>query len=54
MVMEINVTVAAVVILAALVLVGWLVRENLKDEKDFEKTLNESEIKPDLHEEDRL
>lgn len=54
MIMEINVTVAALVILAALALVGWLIRVNLRDEKEFEKDLNEADSKPELHKEDRI
>ncbi len=50
--MDINIPLAALVIVAALVLVGWLIKRNLKDEKEFEKSLNESESKPEMHEDE--
>ena len=47
--MDVNIPVAVLVILAALALVGWLIKRNLKDEKEFEKDLNESDSKPEMH-----
>jgi hypothetical protein len=35
------------------VLVVWLVRRNIKDEKKFEKDTIQSEIKPDKDEDDK-
>jgi len=32
-----------------LILVGWVIRRNVKDVKDYEKDLNRSEIKPRKH-----
>ncbi len=47
--MEINYTIIGLTALVVVVLVIFLVRRNHKDEKDFEKKLNESEVKPEEH-----
>lgn len=39
------------VLLLLLILVGWMIRRNIKDEKDFEKDFTQSEIKPRKHDE---
>ena len=54
MVTDIHLPTAAVVIFLAIVLLAWLIKRNLKDEKKFEKSLNESELKPDRHEKDSV
>ena len=38
-------------LLLLLILVGWMIRRNIKDEKDFEKDFTQSEIKPRKHDE---
>jgi anaerobic C4-dicarboxylate transporter len=52
--MEIHIPTAILVVLAALSLVAWLIKENLRDEEEFEKDLNQSEFKPDLHKEESM
>ncbi len=47
--MEINYSIIGLIILVVVVLVIFLIRRNHKDEKDFEKNLNQSEIKPEEH-----
>lgn len=39
------------VLILLLILVGWMIRRNVKDEKKFEKDLMQSEIKPRKHDE---
>jgi len=47
-----NVLWFALFILTAILLVVWLVRRNIKDEKEYEKEVVQSDIKPELHEDD--
>ena len=39
------------VLILLLILVGWMIRRNVKDEKDFEKDFTRSEIKSRKHDE---
>jgi hypothetical protein len=39
------------ILIALLILVGWMIRRNIKDERDFEKDFTQSEIKPRKHDE---
>jgi hypothetical protein len=39
-------------VLAVVLLVVWLVRRNIRDEKKFEKDMIQSEMKPDTEEQD--
>ncbi|MBB5638400.1 FtsZ-interacting cell division protein ZipA [Pedobacter cryoconitis] len=52
--MEINYIIIIPVIFVVILLLGWLVWRNIKDEKKFEKDMNESEIKPEKHDEDHI
>ncbi|MES2455793.1 MAG: hypothetical protein V4594_09645 [Bacteroidota bacterium] len=52
--MEINYAIVIPVILLILVLVAWLIWRNSKDEKKFEKDVNQSEIKPEQHDKDKI
>ncbi|UAY55217.1 hypothetical protein [Arachidicoccus terrestris] len=47
-----NVLWFALFILTAIVLVVWLVRRNIKDGKEYEKEVIQSDIKPELHKDD--
>lgn len=47
-----NVLWFALFILTAILLAVWLVRRNIKDEKEYEKEVVQSDIKPELHEDD--
>ena len=49
MVGAVNIPVLVLVIVAALVLVGWLIRRNLKDEEEFERELNDPGLETDRH-----
>jgi len=37
------------ILILLLILVGWMIRRNVKDEKDYEKDFNRSELKPRKH-----
>ena len=39
------------VLIMLLILVGWMIRRNVKDERKFEKDFTRSEIKPRKHDE---
>lgn len=54
MIMEISSKVLwfALFILAAIILILWLVRRNIKDGKEYEKEIIQSDIKPEIHEDD--
>lgn len=39
------------VLILLLILVGWMIRRNVKDEKKYEKDFMQSEIKPRTHDE---
>lgn len=47
-----NVLWFALFILTAIVLIVWLVRRNIKDGNEYEKEVIQSDIKPELHEDD--
>ena len=47
--MEINYVTVGLVVLAVIALIIWLILRNRKDEKKFEKDMNQPEIKPDQH-----
>lgn len=53
-IMEINYPITGLILLAAIVLLIYLIRRNQRDEKKFEKDLNESEIDPEEHKEDKI
>lgn len=46
---QINYPVIIIVVIAAVILLVWMIRRNLKDEKDYEKETMQSEIKPEKH-----
>lgn len=50
--MEINYSLIGLIALIVVVIVIFLARRNYKDEKDLEKTLNESELDPEQHKDD--
>ncbi|MBK1439450.1 hypothetical protein JHJ32_05595 [Parapedobacter sp. ISTM3] len=39
--------IVALVLLAVIILIGWLLRRNKKDKKDLAKTLNQSSLNPE-------
>jgi hypothetical protein len=51
--METNFAITGLVILAAIALIIYLIRKNQKDKNKFEQDLNQSELKPDKHEDEQ-
>lgn len=51
--MDINYGIAGLVLLGVIFLIAFLIRRNNKDKHDFEKQLNESEVKPGKHTEEK-
>ncbi|SEO34454.1 hypothetical protein [Mucilaginibacter sp. OK283] len=49
---NINYLEVSLAVLAVVLLVVWLVRRNIRDEKKFEKDMIQSEMKPDTEEQD--
>lgn len=52
--MEINYLIIALVVLAAVVFIIWLIRRNMKDKKEFEKDSIQSDLKPEKHDGDHV
>lgn len=52
--MEINYAIVIPVILVVILFVAWIIWRNRKDEKKFEKEMNESEILPEKHDKDHI
>ncbi|MEJ7692755.1 hypothetical protein [Daejeonella sp.] len=50
--MEFNYTTVGIILFIAIVIIFVLIRRNKKDQKDFEKNINESEMLPDEHKQD--
>ena len=47
--MEIDYIIVAIVGMLALLVIIFTIRKNSKEEKKLEETINEEEIKPDIH-----
>ncbi|MES2872909.1 MAG: hypothetical protein V4708_04235 [Bacteroidota bacterium] len=47
--MEINYFIVGLILIIAIVVVIVLIRRNRKDQKNFEETVNESELHPEQH-----
>ncbi|KIO77362.1 hypothetical protein TH53_09845 [Pedobacter lusitanus] len=52
--METNDIIGILAIILAVLLLVFLIRRNRKDQKDFEREMNKSEIKPEKHEDDHV
>lgn len=52
--MERNSFVEGLVIVVVFLLIIFLINRNRKDRKKFEQEMNQSEIKPEKHEDDRV
>lgn len=52
--MEIDYALIGVIALVLIIFIMWLIRRNIKDEKDFEKDNIQSELKPEKHDKDRV
>ncbi len=47
--MEFNYPIVGVILLIAVLIIFALIRRNKKDQKNFEKSINESEMEPEQH-----
>ena len=52
--MEVNSTVIAILVLAILVFVYFIIKRNRKDQKNLQDELNQNEIKPEKHDEEHI
>ncbi|TDQ06981.1 LPXTG cell wall anchor domain-containing protein [Pedobacter metabolipauper] len=52
--MNLNYTTLAIAGVLILLLIAFLIFRNKKDQKNFEKESNESEIKPDKHDDPKI
>ena len=52
--MEVNSTVIAVLVIAILAFVYFVIKRNKKDQKNLEEELNQKEIKPDKHDDEHI
>jgi hypothetical protein len=52
--MEINYWIVIPFVIVVLLLLTWLIRRNLKDEKKYEKEANQSDIKPAKHDDNKV
>ena len=44
---QINYPIVIIVVIAVIILLIWIIRRNRKDEKDYEKEIIKSELKPE-------
>lgn len=52
--MEIDYQIVGIVVIVIILLIIFLIRRNRKDQKDFEKEVGASEIKPDQHDQHKV
>jgi hypothetical protein len=52
--MEINYWIVIPFIIIVLLSLAWLIRRNVKDEKKFEKEANQSDVKPEKHNDNKV
>ena len=52
--MEVNYFIVVLVLLAAILFILWFIKRNRKDKKEFEKEINQKELTPEKHDEDRI
>jgi hypothetical protein len=52
--MERNTVIEGVIILLVIILIIYLVSRNRKDQKKIEQEMNQSEIKPEKHDDDQV
>lgn len=52
--MEINYVVIAILIVAILGFVFFVIKRNRKDQKKMEREINQSELTPDKHQENKI
>ena len=51
--MQVSYPIIGIVALIAIALIIFLIRRNIKDEKEFEQEVIQSELKPEKHDEDK-
>ena len=52
--MKVNMVVIAIIIVAILGFVYFIIKRNKKDQKQLESELNEKELTPNKHEDDKI
>ncbi len=52
--MEIDYLIISLALLVAVIVVILLIRKNRKDQKDFEQKMNQQDIDPEHHKEERI
>ncbi|MFA6277195.1 MAG: hypothetical protein WC622_10630 [Pedobacter sp.] len=52
--MKVNTIIIAIVIVAVLAFVYFIIKRNKKDQKELENELNQREIKPNKHDEEHV
>ncbi|WP_169306840.1 hypothetical protein [Pedobacter polaris] len=52
--MKLNIVVIAIIIVAILAFVYFIVKRNRKDQKELENELNQKELTPDKHDENKI
>lgn len=52
--MELNYPITGLIILIVIILVIFIIRRNRKDEKNFEKGINQSELEPEQHQKEDI
>jgi hypothetical protein len=51
--MDFNIAIVGVILLLVLCLIGYIITRNRKDRKKFEEDLNQSEMRPEHHENEK-
>ena len=52
--MKVNIVIIALIVVAILAFVYFIIKRNKKDLKSLERELNEKEIKPETHDEEHI
>lgn len=52
--MKVNIVVIAIVVIAVLAFFYFIIRRNRKDQKNLERELNQKELSPDKHDEEKV
>ncbi len=52
--MEINYLTIALVLMVVIIVILLLIRKNRKDQKEFERKMNQESIDPEQHKEERI
>lgn len=52
--MKVNVVILAILIVAALGFIYFVIKRNNKDRKDYEEELKNEDIKPEQHKKDKI